>query len=294
MLEFKDFTIEDKEMFDKFLLPYRFETSAYTFTTLLVWRKACEIQYAIYRGALILKRMGHDGTTTFMQPIGYRNEELRDIIREMQEYKAVHRMDYLLKDLEEPFVSEFREIFGDEFTIEEDRDNFDYVYERDKLVSLSGKILHKKKNHYNYFVKNNDYRDFLITEENVDQIVEAAKEWCKKHSCRGYLLYELRAIIELLHNLDRLNLIGMAVTVGGKVAAFTIGERVSSDMAIIHVEKADSEIRGAYNYVNRAFAEKHLEGIKWVNREEDMGIEGLRHAKMSYAPARFAKKYMIK
>jgi len=294
MLEFKDFSIEDKELFDKYLLPYRFETSTYTFTTLLVWRKACEMQYAIYRDALILKRIGHDGTTTFMQPLGYRKEDLRDIVKEMQSYKADHRMDYLLKDIEEPFIKEFREVFGDEFTIEEDRDNFDYVYDRDRLVSLSGKILHKKKNHYNYFVKNNDYSDFRITEDNIDPIVEAAKNWCKRHSCRGYLLYELRSIIELLHNLDRLNLIGMAVSVNGRIVAFTIGERVSSDTAIIHVEKADSEVRGAYNYVNRVFAEKYLEGIKWVNREEDMGIEGLRHAKMSYEPARFAKKYMVK
>lgn len=294
MLEFKDFTIEDKELFDKYLLPYRFETSTYTFTTLLVWRKACEIQYTIYKDAMILKRMGHDGTTTFMQPLGYRKEDLRDIIGELQAYKAEHHMDYLLKDVEEPFADELREVFGEEFTIEEDRDNFDYVYDRDRLVSLSGKILHKKKNHYNYFVKNNEYRDFRITEDNIELIVEAAKSWCKRHSCRGYLLYELRSIIELLHNLDRLNLIGMAVSVSGRIVAFTIGERVSGDTAIIHVEKADSEVRGAYNYVNRTFAEKHLEGIKWVNREEDMGIEGLRHAKMSYEPARFAKKYMIK
>ena len=294
MLEFKDFSIKDKELFDRYLLPYRFETSTYTFTTLLVWRKACEIQYAIYKDALIMKRMGHDGTTTFMQPLGYRKEDLRDIVRELKAYKAENRMDYLLKDIEEPFAAEFREVFGDEFLIEEDRDNFDYIYERDKLVSLSGKILHKKKNHYNYFVKNYDYQDFRITPDNVDPIVEAAKNWCKRHSCRGYLLYELRSIIELLNNLDRLNLIGMAVSANGGIVAFTIGERVSSDTAIIHVEKADSEVRGAYNYVNRAFADKYLEGITWVNREEDMGIEGLRHAKMSYAPAKFGKKYSIK
>ena len=294
MLEFKDFSIKDKELFDRYLLPYQFETSTYTFTTLLIWRKACEIQYVIYKDALIMKRIGHDGTSTFMQPLGYRKEDLKDIISELQAYKTENRMEYLLKDIEEPFVDEFREVFGDEFLIEEDRDNFDYIYERDKLVSLSGKILHKKKNHYNYFVKNYDYKDFRITPDNVEPIVETAKNWCRMHSCVGYLLYELRSIIELLNNLDKLNLIGMAVSVSDEVVAFTIGERVSSDTAIIHVEKADSEVRGAYNYVNRAFTEKYLDGITWVNREEDMGLEGLRHAKMSYAPAKFGRKYSIK
>lgn len=294
MLEFKDFSLNDKELFDRYLKPYRFETSTYTFTTLLVWRKACEIQYDIYRDALIMKRMGHDGTTTFMQPLGYRKEDLKDIISKLQAYREENNMDYLLKDVEVPFAEEFREAIGDNFLIEEDRDNFDYVYDRDKLVSLSGKILHKKKNHYNYFVKNYNYKDFRITSDNIEPIVEAAKNWCKRHSCRGYLLYELRSIIELLNNLDKLNLVGMAVSVDDKIVAFTIGEKVNSDTAIIHVEKADSEIRGSYNYVNRAFAEKYLEGIKWVNREEDMGIEGLRHAKMSYAPEKFAKKYTIK
>ena len=294
MLEFKDFSIKDKELFDRYLLPYRFESSTYTFTTLLIWRKACEIQYAIFNDVLIMKRIGHDGTSTFMQPIGYRKEDLKDIIHELQVYKTENNVDYLMKDIEEPFANEFREIFGDEFLIEEDRDNFDYIYERDKLVSLSGKILHKKKNHYNYFVKNYDYKDFRITPDKVESIVETAKNWCKMHSCVGYLLYELRSIIELLNNLDKLNLIGMAVSVNDVIVAFTIGERVSSDTAIIHVEKADSEFRGAYNYVNRAFAEKYLDGIKWVNREEDLGLEGLRHAKMSYAPSRFGKKYYIK
>jgi uncharacterized protein len=294
MLEFKDFSIKDKELFDRYLLPYHFETSTYTFTTLLIWRKACEIQYAIYKDALIMKRIGHDGTSTFMQPLGYRKEDLKDIIRELLAYKAENNVDYLLKDIEEPFANEFRDVFGDEFMIEEDRDNFDYIYERDKLVSLSGKILHKKKNHYNYFVNNHDYKDFRITPDNVESIVETAKNWCRMHSCVGYLLYELRSIIELLNNLDKLNLIGMAVSVNDQVVAFTIGERVSGDTAIIHVEKADSEVRGAYNYVNRAFAEKYLDGITWVNREEDMGLEGLRHAKMSYAPAKFGKKYSIK
>lgn len=294
MLEFKDFSIKDKVLFDRYLLPYRFETSTYTFTTLLIWRKACEIQYAIYNDALIMKRIGHDGTSTFMQPLGYRKEDLKDIIHELQVYKTENKVDYLMKDIEEPFANEFRGVFGDEFLIEEDRDNFDYIYERDKLVSLSGKILHKKKNHYNYFVKNYDYKDFRITPDNVESIVETAKNWCKMHSCVGYLLYELRSIIELLNNLDKLNLIGMAVSVNDVIVAFTIGERVSSDTAVIHVEKADSEVRGAYNYVNRAFAEKYLDGIKWVNREEDLGLEGLRHAKMSYAPSRFGKKYYIK
>lgn len=221
-------------------------------------------------------------------------EDLKDIVLALQAYRTENGIDYLFKDIEEPFIADFREIFDDEFLIEEDRDNFDYIYERDKLVNLTGKILHKKKNHYNYFVKNFNNTDFKITPDIIKPVMQASKQWCRRHACRGYLLYELRAIEELLNNMDALNLIGMAVFVDGEVAAFTIGEIVSSDTAIIHVEKADEEIRGAYNYVNKTFAEKYLQGVKWINREEDMGLEGLRQAKMSYEPAKFGKKYLIK
>jgi len=294
MLDFKPITIRDKNVFDKYLIPYDFETSGYSFANLIMWKNACDIQYTTYKDSLIIKRIDFDGSYHFMQPLGYKKEDLKDIVETLSRYKIENGLDFLIKDAEENFVSDLKEIFGDKFLIEEDRDNFDYVYESKKLISLSGKILHKKKNHLNYFNKNFEHKDVEITPDVIKPCIRAAREWCCKNFCRGYLLYELRAIEELLINQDKLNLIGMAVYVNDKVSAFTLGEIVNDNMAIIHVEKADSDIRGLYNYINRTFVEKYLKDIPYVNREEDLGIEGLRAAKQSYAPVKFAKKYIIK
>jgi len=294
MLNFKPIIMKDKDIFDKYLIPYTFNTCEYSFTNLIMWKNACAIQYTIFKNSLIIKKMDFDGTLHFMQPIGYRKEDLKEIVEILEGYKVEGEFDFLFKDAEEDFVSDLKDIFGDKYSIEEDRDNFDYIYESEKLISLSGKILHKKKNHLNYFIKNYKYQDVEITDELIKPCMKAAREWCCKNSCRGYLLYELRAIEELLINRDKLNIIGMAIYVDGKISAFTLGEIVNENMAIIHVEKADSDIRGLYNYINRTFVEKYLKDIPYINREQDLGMEGLRKAKLSYSPSNFSKKYVIK
>jgi len=294
MLNFKPIIMKDKDIFDKYLIPYTFNTCEYSFTNLIMWKNACAIQYTIFKNSLIIKKMDFDGTLHFMQPIGYRKEDLKEIVEILEGYKVEGEFDFLFKDAEEDFVSDLKDIFGDKYSIEEDRDNFDYIYESEKLISLSGKILHKKKNHLNYFIKNYKYQDVEITDELIKPCMKAAREWCCKNSCRGYLLYELRAIEELLINRDKLNIIGMAIYVDGKISAFTLGEIVNENMAIIHVEKADSDIRGLYNYINRTFVEKYLKDIPYINREQDLGMEGLRKAKLTYAPSNFSKKYIIK
>jgi hypothetical protein len=202
-------------------------------------------------------------------------------------------MKYLFKDVEEDFLEIFKELYGATFEIQEDRDNFDYIYESSKLISLSGKKLHSKKNHYNNFTKNNIYRTVEITDEIIDDCMRAACEWCHKNECKGYLKYELKAIQEILANTDRLDFIGMAVYVDNTLSAFTIGERVNDNMAIVHIEKADAEITGLYAFTNKTFVENYFSDIPYINREQDLGKEGLRKAKLSYQPYRLEPKYAI-
>lgn len=293
MLNFKPLSLEDKEFFDKYLKPYSFETCEYSFTNLFIWRKACDIQYAIYKDVIIIKKMDFDGSYHFMQPIGYKKENLKEIVNVLLELRSSYDLSYLFKDAEQPFIDDLLDVFGDTFVIEEDRDNFDYIYESKKLISLSGKILHKKKNHYNYFIKNYDYKISEMTSDLIQPCIKAAREWCHKHICKGYLLYELRSIEELLKNSNKLDFIGMVVHVNDKLSAFTIGEKVNENVGIIHIEKADSDIRGLYNFVNKTFIENYFSEIPLINREQDLGIEGLRQAKLSYSPVELAKKFNV-
>ena len=294
-LAFNPLTINDKHLFDKYLRDYSFTTSEYSFTNLIIWRKGCDISYTIYNGALIIKKKDFKGNYHFMQPIGYKKENLISIIEKLKEYKLENGMKYLFKDIEKSFLSDLKDIYGDKAQIEEDVDNFDYIYDSEKLISLSGKKLHGKKNHYNYFIKTYNYtiRDF--SEPGVkEDCIKASRAWHEeKYNGDEYLVHELEGIREIILNLEKLNLKGMAVYVDGIIAAFTIGEPVNEDMAIVYIEKGLPDVKGIYTFINKTFVENYLNNVKYINREQDLGIEGLRKAKKSYYPLKLEEKYCV-
>lgn len=292
-MDFKKLTLEDKNLFDKYLNPYKFNTCEYSFTNLFIWRMACDIQYAILEDALIIKKMDFDGSYHFMPPIGYTNKNLKQIIDTLIEYKKEFNLNFLFKDAEESFINDLKELYPNEFSITEDRDNFDYIYDSSSLISLSGKKLHGKRNHYNNFIKNYTYEITDISKDIICECIKASRIWCQQNDCKGYLLYELRSIEELLKNKDKLDFVGIAVYVNEKLSAFTIGEKVNDEMAIIHIEKADSSINGLYNFINKAFVERYFSNVPFINREQDLGIEGLRKAKLSYNPTKLEPKYNV-
>lgn len=293
MLDFKPLTLEDKVIFDKYLKPYNFLTCEYSFTNLFIWRMGLDIQYTIYKDALIIKKKDFFGDYHFMQPIGYTKENLKNIVDTLEAIKINENLKNLFKDAETPFINDLKAIYNDKFTIEEDRANFDYIYESSKLISLSGKKLHGKKNHYNNFIKNNDFYVIEINENNIENCIKTACEWCKINDCKGYLKFELKAIQELLLNKEKLDFIGMCVFVSNKLSAFTIGEKINDNMAIIHIEKADAEINGLYTYINKTFVENYFSDVPYINREQDLGKEGLRKAKLSYQPFKLEPKYSV-
>jgi hypothetical protein len=293
-MEFKTLTLNDKDIFDKYLKPYTFLTCEYSFTNLFIWRKACDIQYAIYNDVLIIKKTDFNGNYHFMQPIGYKKENLKEIVDYLMSLKDEYKLDYLFKDAETPFVEDLKQIYGERLIIEEDRDNFDYIYDSQKLATLSGNKLHRKKNNFNAFVQKYNYRVAPLSKENISDCIKASKDWCCKNGCKGYVMYEMKSIIELLNNMDRFDILGMVVYIDDKPCAFTIGEKVNDQMAIIHTEKADGDIRGLYTFINKAFVETNFTDVPFINREQDLGIEGLRKAKESYLPVKLEPKYAIR
>ncbi len=295
MLTFNPLTIKDKHILDKYLQDYKFNTSEYSFTNLLIWRKACDIQYAIYEGVLIIKKRDFKKNYHFMQPIGYTKENLRELIEKLEEYKEQNNMEYLFKDVESLFLEDLKDIYGDTPYIEKDIDNFDYIYSKDKLISLSGKKLHGKKNHYNYFIKNYNYTVKDFSEPGVvEDCIALAEIWYNENYTNDiYLSYELEGIIETINHSDELNLKGMAVYVDDIISSFTIGERVNDEMAIVYFEKGRKDINGIYAFTNRTFVERYLSEVPYINREQDLGIEGLRKAKRSYQPIKLEEKYCV-
>lgn len=295
-MDFKKLTLEDKELFKKYINPYKFLSCEYSFTTLYIWKDACEIQYAIYKDALIIKKKDFEGNYHFMQPLGYREEDLQDILEYLAQYKKENNMDYVFKDLEEDFIEKVKALCAEEqyMYIEEDRDNFDYLYEAEKLIKLSGKKLHGKKNHYNFFVKEYNYEVKEIEEEVIDDVIEAAEKWYVENNNDDKMLYyEMKSIEDLANNISLFNLKGIAVYVDGKVAAFSLGEKLNDKLAVIHIEKGDMNYRGIYSFINKTFIDMCFSDVKIINREQDLGIEGLRKAKLSYHPIKLEKKFIV-
>ncbi|WML37783.1 phosphatidylglycerol lysyltransferase domain-containing protein [Clostridium sp. OS1-26] len=297
MMDFKKLALEDKQLFYKYLNPYKFLSCEYSFTTLYIWKDACDIQYAIYKDSLIIKKKDFEGNYYFMQPLGYKEEDLKELLKYLLQYQRENNMKYIFKDLEEDFAEKIKSIYKEEqdICIKEDRDNFDYLYEADKLIKLSGKKLHGKKNHYNSFVKEYDYEVKEITNNKIiDDVINAAEKWFRENNNNDKMLYyETAAIKEIVQNMNLFNLKGIAVYVDNQVVAFSLGEKLNDKLAVIHIEKGDMNYKGVYSFINKTFIDMCFSDVKIINREQDLGIEGLRKAKLSYYPFKLEKKFIL-
>jgi len=177
-----------------------------------------------------------------------------------------------------------------------DKDNFDYVYKVKDMAELSGQRFQAKRNFVNGFLKSNKYEYLKLTSEHVKECKGFQEAWCKVKRCKEdmNLIAEDYAVSELLDNFARLNMFGGVIKINGVIQGFSIGEKLNSNTAVIHIEKANSSIRGLYQALNNIFCKNELLGkFEFVNREQDMGDEGLRKAKLSYHPAFMVEKYKI-
>jgi len=176
--------------------------------------------------------------------------------------------------------------FPEAFSYTEDRDNADYIYTSDKLITLSGKKLHAKRNHIHKFqAAYQESAHFeVLSDDNLEDVLLFHMDWCKKNGCAGTLHHEVCAVKKAFAHFRELDLQGLCLKLDGRVAAYSYGTRLTADTFVIHAEKADGELPGAYAVINRQMAEVYGKEFTYINREEDMGLEGLRKAKLSYQP----------
>ena len=185
--------------------------------------------------------------------------------------------------------------FLKELKIEEDRDNFDYVYLRKDLAELKGKDFHKKKTHINKFEKSYDKITIEpLTLENVEDAKKVLEEWNSTKQDSNPENSDYEAALEALSILSRTAMMGIILYVWDEPVAWTLAEITQNNKtAVILFEKALASYKGSFQYINYAFAGYLPEYIEFINREQDLGDEGLRQAKMTYKPIKFIKKYRI-
>lgn len=177
------------------------------------------------------------------------------------------------------------------------REHWDYLYSVTDLVELKGNKYHKKKNLLNQFSKTYDFQYMQLNPDNIHQTLQMQENWCVWRDCasQAALDSENQAISRVLKNWRRFQrLSGGAIMVGTDMAAYTVAERLSTDMLVIHFEKGNHDFKGIYQAINQMFLENAGQGFHMVNREQDLGNEGLRKAKLSYNPVGFLKKYHVK
>ncbi len=177
------------------------------------------------------------------------------------------------------------------------RDLSDYFYSANDLISLSGKKFHQKKNHLNSFVSKYSYTYIPVHTGDRDAqalLKKAQNELYSEIEKSLDLDDEQNAISELIANFDALRLVAGVIICEGKTVAYSIGEKISQDTALVHIEKADRNFSGSYAAINNMLAKSEFADCAYINREEDMGIEGLRKAKLSYHPAYLGEYYSVK
>ena len=291
---FREITLADKPMFDDFFKRSKYCGSECTFTNLFIWRSCYDILWAQEDGFLLIK-VCRDEQDFLLPPFGGEDASLPMLLQKLFKELGSFEMRGIYREI----VEKFEDVLPGYFTFVLDRANSDYIYLSANLASLAGRKYHQKKNHVNAFRKAYpNYRYLPINSDITDECLKFAKKWNEERVLQeddaDSLQCEMRAIEEALKNFDALGIKGGAIIIDGQVEAMTFGEQITADTAVIHVEKANPEIRGLYAIINQEFCQRAWAEIKYINREEDMGLEGLRKAKMSYHPKYLLDKFVTK
>lgn len=293
MEQFKKITLEDRDILAKYLSRRKLRACDYSVAGLILWADVYNTQFAVVQDMLFLKFV-RDEQNYFTFPIG--NGDLKQSFEWLFVYCEEHDQEFKMNVIEPSMFDDIEKIYPGKYEVSYNRDNADYVYNMEDLKNLAGKKYHGKKNHVNKFIKTHDDWSYeTIIEENTEECVDMVKEWCFRNGCceDNSKADEICVLIKGLRHRKELNLIGGIIRIAGRIVAMTLGEKSGDDMFIIHFEKAFADVDGAYQMINQQFIIHELSDYTYINREEDLGIEGLRKAKESYYPAFMAEKGIL-
>lgn len=291
MIEFQSLTPDKKTEYDAILMHSGERGCEYSFTNLYLWGRQ---MVSVYEGQLVFFSQ-FNRKSVYLYPVGTgdRKAVLEAIIADAAQRGIPCRLTGLIHD----DCGELERLFPGKFRYHFDRDSFDYVYAIDDLADLAGRKFQRKRNHLNRFrAEHPEHRLVPITQENRAEVEAMVNDWyalrLKDNPHADYHM-EQAAIRKALRQQEALGMDGLVLMDGDKILAMTMGSRLSAESFDIHFEKALDIADGAYAAINQGFArylrEKYPE-LKWLNREDDMGLEGLRKAKMSYCPDHMIEK----
>lgn len=289
---FRGIRLEDKPIFQDYFTRIPLNISEYTFTNLFIWHDYYHLQWCLWNESLCMLTQPEGKEPFFLPPVCEDNiiERLDAMLRhlERQHGKAA------IQRVPEAFVNHHLKN-SNRFKIRLDRGNCDYIYRTEDLIKLDGNKFHGKRNHINKFKKNHSYEYKSLTTSLASECFKMEAEWCNLKHCEIVpgLAGEMKAIDKALRNFDSLPFRGGLIFINGKVEAFALGEQLDQETAVIHVEKANPAFDGLYQLINQEFCQHEWAHTTYINREQDLGEEGLRKAKLSYHPHHLLNKYTV-
>ncbi|CCX84550.1 putative uncharacterized protein [Eubacterium sp. CAG:86] len=293
MLEWSIPEAEDEDWINSCIAVSGTMASDASFANIYLLRNKYSTRISRYKDFIIRKYSGKGARCGYTFPLGKGDvaKALAEIEKDAKE--CGERLQFAFVTEEQKEVLE--NAMPARFCYSSDAGDSDYIYLRSELASLSGKAFHKKKNHFSKFVRTYpDYKYYEIGACNIYDAQKVADAWYYEHlqDEDASQLAEYKAIKEALDNFEELGLIGGIIYVNDSPCAMTIASKINENTVDVHFEKAVGEyaLNGGYAAINKLFSEK-LDGVTWLNREEDIGIEGLRKAKLSYRPKIMLKKY---
>lgn len=293
MLEWSIPEAEDEDWINSCIAVSGTMASDASFANIYLLRNKYSTKISRYKDFIIRKYSGKGARCGYTFPLGKGDiaKALAEIEKDAKECGECLQFAFITEEQKEVLEN----AMPARFCYSSDAGDSDYIYLRSELASLSGKAFHKKKNHFSKFVRTYpDYKYYEIGACNIYDAQKIADAWYYEHlqDEDASQLAEYKAIKEALENFEELGLIGGIIYVNDSPCAMTIASKINENTVDVHFEKAVGEyaLNGGYAAINKLFSEK-LDGVTWLNREEDIGIEGLRKAKLSYRPKIMLKKY---
>ena len=298
-------TIDNREILEEYLNGYEYKTSGLSFSAQYMWRDINMFSWDIIGDYMCISVISHleleDGIILpFMFPPltrtgEYDKDSLRETIFRAKEHFEKKGQPFSLRLV--PFhLMEIIKEACPEMVFRDDRPNYDYIYLTQDLIDLRGRAYHSKKNHLNYFLRTYEYEYIEMTSDMADDAMKFIAEFNARKEVPEHEMEMLRmeeqAMEDVFRNLEKVGYSAGAILIDGKIEAIAIGGQLGRNTITEHVEKANVNYRGLYQAINNEFCLHIASEARYLNREEDMGIENLRKAKLSYKPVQILEKYI--
>lgn len=284
MLNFKAVALEDRSRLEPVLRAQPYRICDHSFPCLYIWEKAYPAQFCFDEDVLYILYAYLDGSCAYQLPY-CEDARLPAAMEKLVRHARDCGQKLSLVTLNEDQKAQLEAAMPGAFTYIQQPEYADYIYNAQDLITLRGKKFHAKRNYINRFLQEYEGRFSFEAAgpENAQEILDFNARWDEENPASG-IAEEADAIARAVLDLERIGMFGVAMRVDGQIAAFALGTRLCADTVLEQIEKS-ADIVGGYPMINQAFAERFAADSLYINREEDLGIEGLRKAKLSYNPA---------